>query len=98
LPEELVEEIDELAGPRKRSEFIEEAVRLKLVNERQKRALRRAEDLPGLDSAKYPYWATPELTSKWVHDMRQADQTYVDARAEKRAKERTRRQRKADIA
>ena len=89
LPKELVDEIDEFAGPRKRSQFIEEAVRLKLLNERQKRAL--AHPGPPLDPKKYPYWATPELTSKWVRDMRRADQAYVDVRRERHRLERERR-------
>ena len=89
LPKELVEEIDEFTGPRQRSRFIEEAVRLKLLNERQKRALARGG--PPLDSKKYPYWATPEKTSQWVHDMRRADQAYVDARRERHRLERERR-------
>jgi hypothetical protein len=73
LPEELVREIDEYAGPRGRSTFIEDAVRRKLLNERQKRAIERAAGLPPLDPKKHPHWATPELTSQWVHDMRRAD-------------------------
>ncbi len=88
LPEDLVREIDEIAGPRNRSAFIEEAVRRKLQNERQKRAIAQLAEGPGLDAADYPHWATPELTSKWVHDMRQADQAYVDARRAARQKER----------
>ena len=87
LPEELVRQIDEIAGPRNRSAFIEEAVRRKLLNERQKRAIAMLAEGPGLDPKDYPHWATPELTSQWVHDMRQADQTYVDAR--RAARERT---------
>ena len=89
LPKDLVDEIDEIAGLRKRSQFIEEAIRLKLLNERQKRAL--AAPGPGLDPKKYPHWATPELSSKWVHDMRRADQAYVDARRERHRLERERR-------
>ena len=73
LPEELVRQIDEIAGPRNRSAFIEEAVRRKLLNERQKRAIAMLAEGPGLDPKDYPHWATPELTSQWVHDMRQAD-------------------------
>ena len=73
LPEALVREIDEIAGPRNRSAFIEEAVRRKLLNERQKRAIAKLAEGPGLDPKEYPHWATPELTSKWVHDMRRAD-------------------------
>ena len=88
LPDDLVEEVDEIAGPRKRSQFIEEAVRIKLLNERQKRALA----LPGptLDPKKYPHWATPELTTEWVHDLRRADQAYTDARRANRRRERDR--------
>lgn len=85
LPDNLVAEIDSIAGPRNRSAFIEEAIRMKLINERQKRAL--ANLGPGLDAKDYPHWATPELTSKWVHDMRRADQAYVDARRAKRQQE-----------
>jgi predicted transcriptional regulator len=88
LPDDLVREIDEFAGARGRSAFIEDAIRRKLINERLKLALKRAEDLPGLDAEKYPYWATPELTSQWVHDMRRADQAYIDARRAARQKER----------
>jgi hypothetical protein len=65
-------------------------VRRKLINERQKRALARWAELPGLDPKDYPHWATPELTSQWVHDMRRADQAYVDARAAARQRERDR--------
>lgn len=82
----MVREIDEIAGARNRSAFIEEAVRRRLLNERQKRALQSFKGLQG----EYPNWATPELTSKWVHDMRQADQDYIDARRAGRRGERER--------
>jgi hypothetical protein len=87
LPKELVDEIDAVAGPRKRSEFIEEAIKLKLVNARQRRALESPG--PGLDPQDYPHWATPELASRWVHDTRQADQAYVDTRLAKQEPQRT---------
>jgi hypothetical protein len=87
LPQDLVDEIDEFAGPRKRSQFIEDAIRHKLVNERQKRALSDYEASGGL-KGDYPNWRTPELTSQWVRDMRQADQAYVDARRARRQRER----------
>jgi hypothetical protein len=89
LPRELIEEIDEVAGPRRRSEFIEEAVRAMLVNRKQSRALELALEHPLSPTS--PYWGTPETTSKWVHDMRQADQAYIDARHEQRQRERERR-------
>ena len=89
LPKELIEEIDEIAGPRKRSEFIEVAIRLKLLNAKQRKILESPG--PGLDPKDYPHWATPELVSKWVHDMRQADQAYLDARRAKRQIQRSQR-------
>jgi hypothetical protein len=82
LPEELVREIDEYAGPRGRSAFIEHAIRRKLLNERQRRAIERGASLPGLDPKEYPHWATPELTSRWVHDMRRADDVRLERKLE----------------
>jgi hypothetical protein len=73
LPADLIAEIDEIAGPRKRSQFIEEAVRTKLLNERQKRAMEAVLKGPGLDSEEHPYWSTPEKTSQWVRESRQFD-------------------------
>jgi len=86
LDKELVDAIDEIAGKRKRSQFIEDAIRVQLALEKQTRAL-YAEG-PGLDPREYPYWATPEATSKWVHDMRQADQAYLEERRAARQRER----------
>ena len=74
LPDDLIEEIDAIAGPRKRSQFIEEAVRAKVLNERQKRAMEAVLRGPGLDPEKHPYWSTPEKTSEWVHNMRVEDE------------------------
>lgn len=71
LPEDLVAEVDRFAGKRKRSAFVEEAIRAKLARERLGRALRETAGV--LDPADYPEWATPELTSAWVHSMRQRD-------------------------
>lgn len=68
LPEALVAEVDKLAGKRKRSSFIEEAVRLQLKRERQRQALKR---LAGaLDPADYPHWSTPEKVSEWIRASR----------------------------
>jgi hypothetical protein len=73
LPEDLVAEVDELAGPRGRSKFVEEAVRMKVVNERQRRMLKKLASLPPLDPEKYPYWRTPQDVSRWVRESRQLD-------------------------
>lgn len=71
LPEELIEEIDRLAGKRKRSQFIEAAVREKLTRERQSAALRESAGV--LDPNDYPDWSTPEKVSTWVRKSRQQD-------------------------
>ncbi len=86
LDDELIDEIDEVAGKRRRSQFIEEAIREKLGLVKQRKAL----EMPGpaLSAEDYPYWATPELTSQWVHDMRRADQALIDARHAERQRER----------
>jgi metal-responsive CopG/Arc/MetJ family transcriptional regulator len=71
LPEEMIEEIDTIAGKRGRSHFIEEAVADKL---RRARLLRALDETAGiLDPADYPEWSTPEKTSQWVHDSRRQD-------------------------
>jgi len=70
VPRDLVEAIDRVAGKRKRSEFVTEALREKLARERQKEAL--AATAGALAAADYPEWATPEKTSQWVHDLRRA--------------------------
>ncbi len=68
LPEELVEEVDRLAGKRRRSQVVEEAIREKLGA-----ALR--ESAGALSPGDYPEWSTPERTSEWVRSMRQRDLT-----------------------
>jgi hypothetical protein len=72
LPDDLIAEVDKLAGPRRRSQFIEEAVRAKVINERQKRAAKRLSESGGLQH-KNPDWSTPEKTSEWVRKMREQD-------------------------
>jgi predicted transcriptional regulator len=71
LPEELLAEVDRLAGKRKRSRFVEEAVREKLTLERQRKALRESAGI--LNAADYPEWQTPEMISEWVRNLRQLD-------------------------
>jgi hypothetical protein len=75
LPEEMIEEIDRIAGKRKRSQFIEEAVRERLIIERQRTAVRAAAGILKPDD--YPEWSTPEKTSEWVHRMRRQDDEIV---------------------
>jgi metal-responsive CopG/Arc/MetJ family transcriptional regulator len=79
LPRELIEEIDRIVGPRKRSRFIADAVRQKLLSERQREALRLAAG--SLDVSKHPHWDTPEKTSAWVRASRQEDDARLSDKA-----------------
>jgi metal-responsive CopG/Arc/MetJ family transcriptional regulator len=71
LPEEMVKEVDELVGKRKRSRFVEEAVREKLWREKQSAALAATAGV--LSAEDYPEWASSEQVAAWVHDMRRRD-------------------------
>ena len=71
LSEDLLNEIDSVAGKRKRSEFIEEAVRARLQWIRQGLALEKAAG--SLDLSQYPEWDSPEKVSAWVREQRQLD-------------------------
>lgn len=75
LPEDLVMALDEVAGPRKRSAFAEQALRraikreqFRIAGERYAGSL-RAED--------YPHWRTSEDVVAWVREMR-AEETSAD--------------------
>jgi len=67
----MLREVDEIAGTRKRSRFVEEAVREKLERERLGRALRRTAGV--IDPRDHPEWATPEKVSEWVRESRRRD-------------------------
>lgn len=71
LPEDLVAEVDRLAGKRKRSAFIEDAVRSKVRREKLGEALQKCAGILNPDD--YPYWSTPEKTSEWVRESRRRD-------------------------
>lgn len=71
VAEELIKEIDQLAGKRKRSRFVEEAIREKLEREVLGRALEKSAGI--LDLKKHPEWDTPEKISAWVRASRQLD-------------------------
>jgi predicted transcriptional regulator len=68
LPEDLVREMDELAGPRGRSRFVAEAVAYKLRRERLRQAWDRARG--SIRAEDYPHWATPEKVDAWIEEMR----------------------------
>lgn len=64
LPDDLLAELDELVGPRGRSEYIANALREKLRRERLHNALIAAAGV--LADEDIPEWATPELSSEWI--------------------------------
>jgi len=71
LPEDLVAKIDELAGPRRRSEFIAETLEDYFVRQRQRGALEGAAG--SLKDSDYPDWSTPEKTDAWITRSRELD-------------------------
>jgi predicted transcriptional regulator len=71
LPEDLLERVDRAAGKRRRSRFVEEAVREKLDREAQAAALEAGAGV--LDRGEYPEWSSPERTSSWVAGRRELD-------------------------
>lgn len=68
LPDELLKQIDERVGQRKRSEFIQEAIEDKLS------VLRRAERFKqvvgSIGNGDIPEWDTPEMAAAWVRKIR----------------------------
>ncbi|MDP2935505.1 MAG: hypothetical protein Q8O86_03330 [Dehalococcoidia bacterium] len=72
LPDDLVEGVDEFVGKRKRSRFVEDAVREKLKRERLGQALKSTAGMLG--EADYPEWSTSEKVLEWVRKSREADE------------------------
>jgi len=70
LPSELLEEVDELAGPRGRSQFVAEAVAAKVKRER----LRKALDASRGALVGTPSYMTPDESYRWIRSMREEDQ------------------------
>jgi predicted transcriptional regulator len=68
LPADLVAEIDEVAGPRNRSRFIEEAARAKLKREQLRLAIEHSAG--AWSKEEHPEWATPEMVVEWVRARR----------------------------
>ena len=66
LPEELLRQVDELAGPRGRSQFVADAVTWKVKRERLRKALDEARgSLIGTSS-----YMSPDEAYRWVRSMR----------------------------
>lgn len=75
LPEDLVEQLDEISGPRNRSAFAEEALRRAIRRERLRISIERTAG--SLKAADYPHWRTPEDVVAWVREMR-AEETSTE--------------------
>lgn len=72
MPRELIEEVDKLVGHRRRSDFMTEAVRERLLRARREQVLR--ETAGALAASDYPEWETPEKVSAWVQKSRELDE------------------------
>ena len=72
LPKDLVEAVDRIVGQRRRSQFVEEAVKEKVFRERQRTVVEELARTGGvLSRDAHPEWATPEQTSAWVRKLRE---------------------------
>jgi hypothetical protein len=69
LPENLIREIDELAGPRGRSRYVAEAVAQRIRRDRLGRAIR---ETAGVMVGK-PGWMSPDEVVSWVDELRAED-------------------------
>jgi Arc/MetJ family transcription regulator len=69
IPEELLREVDELAGHRGRSQFVADAVTWKVKRER----LRRALDAARGAAVGTPDYMGPEEAYRWIRSMREDD-------------------------
>ena len=79
LPEELVHQLDEVAGPRNRSAFAEDALRRAIKREQFRIAAERYAG--SLKAEDYPHWRTSADVVAWVREMRAEEtSTEVDAR------------------
>jgi len=74
LPDDLVDEVDDHVGKRKRSEFFAEAARERLRRQRLSKAIREGAGI--LDPKRYPHWSTPEKVDKWIRDLRETPSSY----------------------
>jgi Arc/MetJ-type ribon-helix-helix transcriptional regulator len=69
LPDDLLREIDGRVGPRRRSEFIQEAIEEKLTQLRRVEAFERV--VGSVADGQVPEWDTRESATAWVRKLRQ---------------------------
>ena len=71
MPTELLDAVDAEVGPRKRSQFVQEAVEEKLW---RKRMLVSLDEMAGsLKDADIPGWETSDAAAEWVRALRRGD-------------------------
>ena len=68
LPEDLVAEVDRVAGPRNRSRYVAEAVAARLRRDRLKEVWDRSFGI--LNAEDHPEWATSDMVVEWVRALR----------------------------
>jgi Arc/MetJ family transcription regulator len=68
LPEELVAEVDRIAGPRGRSRYVSDAVQAQLRRDRLREVVEQTAG--SLAPEDYPQWSTPERVVAWVRARR----------------------------
>ncbi len=78
LPPELVKEVDRRVGPRRRSQFMADAVVEKLS--RLKLAESAARAAGSLAEVQTPGWETADSAASWVHDSRRQDDEWRASR------------------
>ena len=70
LPVELIREVDDYAGPRGRSAYVAEAVRLRLKRDKLRRALDETYGVTVGTSE----WRSPDEVYRWVRSLREGPQ------------------------
>jgi predicted transcriptional regulator len=69
IPEDLLAQVDEYAGPRGRSAYVVEAIERRVKRDR----LRKALDESWAVTAGTPEWRSPEEILAWANDVREQD-------------------------
>ena len=72
LPTELLKAVDRIAGARRRSQFVTEAVKEKVARRLRSEALARAAG--SINLADYPHWSSSEKISDWFHELAVEDE------------------------
>ena len=71
IPRELINEVDDLVGPRRRSQFLADALREKLNRVRLASAAREAAG--SLADVPIPQWQSSAGAAAWVRKLRRSD-------------------------